>query len=268
MATGSTTTWNRGIFIALRSVVHIIAAVQFSFGVYYDFNYVYPAKDHPAYQAVTSFGGKFRYLTILGAVCVWCLNSSIFNNYRFFICFFSHNFYFEFTDLSSNLFHTMRVEWFYWNEWTSSKTAIDSSQSQGFHLCNVCIPAGNECGHFILGNLCHRPWTDSTQIIRIVLPNVRHSNGFTICSIFYWFFTMFQQHFNRWLINFCSFFSVGWIMWCTQMWPFSYFLSYFCHSVNIRIERLVFRVCLFSIWAMSFGFTSSNTSRAVGFIPF
>lgn len=68
MATGSTDTWNRGIFIALKNILHLIAAVQFSFGIYYDFTYVYPPKDHVAYHAIASFGGKFRYLTILGAV--------------------------------------------------------------------------------------------------------------------------------------------------------------------------------------------------------
>lgn len=72
--------WNRGIFLALRSLMHIIAAVHFWYGIWYDFANVYPPKDHVAYSAVSGFGGKLRYLTVLGAVkhldnslfCVYC----------------------------------------------------------------------------------------------------------------------------------------------------------------------------------------------------
>lgn len=74
MATGSANTWNRGIFLALRTLVHLIGAVHFSYGIFYDFSYVYPPKDHIAYNAIPSFGGKFRYLTILGAVCILPIN--------------------------------------------------------------------------------------------------------------------------------------------------------------------------------------------------
>lgn len=70
MATGSSDTWNRGIFLALRTVMHVVAAVHYGYGIYYDFMFVYPPKDHVAYDAMRSFGGKFRYLTILGVVCI------------------------------------------------------------------------------------------------------------------------------------------------------------------------------------------------------
>lgn len=70
MATNSADTWNRGIFLALRTMMHIIAAVQFSYALYFDFKFVYPPEGHPAYHAFATFGGKFRYLTVLGAVCI------------------------------------------------------------------------------------------------------------------------------------------------------------------------------------------------------
>lgn len=70
MATGSSDTWNRGIFLALRTIMHLVAAVHYIYGIYYDFSFVYPAKDHVLYDSLRSFGGKFRYLTILGAVCI------------------------------------------------------------------------------------------------------------------------------------------------------------------------------------------------------
>lgn len=73
MATVSANSWNRGVFLALRNLVHLIAAVHFWFGIFYDFTYVYPPESHPAYKPITSWGGKFRYLTILGAVCI-CAN--------------------------------------------------------------------------------------------------------------------------------------------------------------------------------------------------
>lgn len=90
MATGSANTWNRGIFNALRIAVHLFAAVHLSFGIFYDFKFVYPPVDHPAYHAVTSFGGKFRYLTILGAVGIWHLKH--FRMYRFFHRHFNDSF--------------------------------------------------------------------------------------------------------------------------------------------------------------------------------
>ncbi|XP_031629457.1 androgen-induced gene 1 protein-like isoform X1 [Contarinia nasturtii] len=68
MVTGSADMWNRGIFLALKYALHLIAAVHFWYGIFFDFLYVYPPKDHPAYKPLTSFGGKFRYLTILGAI--------------------------------------------------------------------------------------------------------------------------------------------------------------------------------------------------------
>lgn len=70
MVTGSADTWNRGIFLALKRIMHLIAAVHYAYGLYFDFRFVYPPVGHPAYAAVYGFGGKFRYLTILGAVCI------------------------------------------------------------------------------------------------------------------------------------------------------------------------------------------------------
>ena len=70
MATVSANPWNRGIYLALKNLMHLIAAVHFWFGIFYDFTYVYPPENHPAYKPITSWGGKFRYLTILGAVCI------------------------------------------------------------------------------------------------------------------------------------------------------------------------------------------------------
>lgn len=54
---------NLGVYKALRILVHLTAAVQFAYGIYYDLNYVeFPeAMRHP-------FGGKFKYLTFLDAV--------------------------------------------------------------------------------------------------------------------------------------------------------------------------------------------------------
>lgn len=70
MVTGSADTWNRGIFLALKRIMHLIAAIHYAYGLYFDFKFVYPPVGHPAYAAVHGFGGKFRYLTILGAVCI------------------------------------------------------------------------------------------------------------------------------------------------------------------------------------------------------
>lgn len=60
--------WNQGVFYALKNIMHLIAAVHFWYAIYFDFVFVYPSKGHVAYSHLHSFGGKFRYLTILGAV--------------------------------------------------------------------------------------------------------------------------------------------------------------------------------------------------------
>ncbi|XP_018796480.1 PREDICTED: androgen-induced gene 1 protein isoform X1 [Bactrocera latifrons] len=54
---------NLGVYKALRILVHLTAAVQFAYGIYYDWNYVeFPEPmRHP-------FGGKFKYLTFLDAI--------------------------------------------------------------------------------------------------------------------------------------------------------------------------------------------------------
>lgn len=63
MATGSADA-------TLKKLFHLVAAVHFWYGIYFDQKYVHPAKGHPLYGIMTTFGGKFRYLTILGAVCI------------------------------------------------------------------------------------------------------------------------------------------------------------------------------------------------------
>lgn len=82
MATETAETWNRSIFFSLRTLMHIIAAVQIIIGLYYDFNYVYPPPDHSHYEPLKSFGkfGKFRFLTILNAVCMMSLLRLSFTN--------------------------------------------------------------------------------------------------------------------------------------------------------------------------------------------
>lgn len=60
--------WNRGIFLALKNLMHLIGAVHFWYGIFFDFAFVYPPKDHVAFNHVVGFGGKLRYLTVIGAV--------------------------------------------------------------------------------------------------------------------------------------------------------------------------------------------------------
>lgn len=68
MTTGAADKWNRGVFSALKKLVHLIATVHFWYGIYFEFMYVFPPKGHVAYSHVVGFGGKFRYLTVIGAV--------------------------------------------------------------------------------------------------------------------------------------------------------------------------------------------------------
>lgn len=60
--------FNRTVLHGLRYFMHLFAAAHFWYAIWYDFNFVYPPKGHVAYDHMRSFGGKFRYLTILGAV--------------------------------------------------------------------------------------------------------------------------------------------------------------------------------------------------------
>lgn len=48
----------------LRPLLHLVAALHFWYGIYYDCNYVFFA-DSPQ---STQFGGKFKYLTFLDMV--------------------------------------------------------------------------------------------------------------------------------------------------------------------------------------------------------
>jgi hypothetical protein len=67
MAIKGTDSWNRGVFMALVKLFHFLAAVQFCYAVYYDFNYVNVPGDVLASNR-TKFGGKFKFLTFLDAV--------------------------------------------------------------------------------------------------------------------------------------------------------------------------------------------------------
>ena len=56
-----------GVYNSLRILVHLTAAVQFSYSIYYDYTYVhFPVSDKNMHNP---FGGKFKYLTFLDAVC-------------------------------------------------------------------------------------------------------------------------------------------------------------------------------------------------------
>lgn len=61
--------WNRGFFSILRTLMHLIAAVHFWYGIYYfTFKVNIPETKH---RMGNSFGGKFKYLTYLDAVFVY-----------------------------------------------------------------------------------------------------------------------------------------------------------------------------------------------------
>lgn len=59
-------TAHKGIYGALRILVHLTAAVQFSYAIYYDYTYVH--FPNSANNMHNPFGGKFKYLTFLDAV--------------------------------------------------------------------------------------------------------------------------------------------------------------------------------------------------------
>jgi hypothetical protein len=53
----------------LALLLHLIAAIHFIFGVYYDMKFVHVPKEILSLKRHNSdFGGKFKYLTIINAV--------------------------------------------------------------------------------------------------------------------------------------------------------------------------------------------------------
>ncbi|XP_037957934.1 androgen-induced gene 1 protein isoform X1 [Teleopsis dalmanni] len=55
-----------GVYKALRVLMHLTAAVQFSYAIHYDYTYVkFPVSDANMHS---TFGGKFKYLTFLDAI--------------------------------------------------------------------------------------------------------------------------------------------------------------------------------------------------------
>ncbi|CAD6999498.1 unnamed protein product [Ceratitis capitata] len=56
----------QGVYKALRILVHLTAAVQFGYGIYYEWTYVkFPESTANMHS---NFGGKFKYLTFLNAI--------------------------------------------------------------------------------------------------------------------------------------------------------------------------------------------------------
>lgn len=74
MSEKSTDTWNKGLYLALRKLIHFIAIIQYSYAIYYDVVYVnVPGSALKSNR--TKYGGKFKYLTFLDAVsCYTFLN--------------------------------------------------------------------------------------------------------------------------------------------------------------------------------------------------
>ncbi|XP_030383641.1 androgen-induced gene 1 protein isoform X1 [Scaptodrosophila lebanonensis] len=69
MATSSVNRVYEGIYGSLRTLMHLVAAVQFSYGIFYDYNYVhFPATSSNDAVIYHPFGGKFKYLTFLDAI--------------------------------------------------------------------------------------------------------------------------------------------------------------------------------------------------------
>lgn len=54
---------------SLRTVLHLVAAAHFWYGIYYDCTYVYFPSTHP-FAKLPQFGGKLKYLTFLDMVSV------------------------------------------------------------------------------------------------------------------------------------------------------------------------------------------------------
>lgn len=65
MSTGTAEQWNRGVFLSIRTLMHLIGAITFWYGVYYDFTFV---KFPHSVTGYVQFGGKFKFLTFLDAV--------------------------------------------------------------------------------------------------------------------------------------------------------------------------------------------------------
>lgn len=57
-------TWNKGIYVSLRTLMHFIAFIQYSYAIYYDYSFVHLPVPDPK----RSFGGKFKFLTFINAV--------------------------------------------------------------------------------------------------------------------------------------------------------------------------------------------------------
>lgn len=68
MGTGAAEQWNRGVFFAVRTLMHFIGAAHFWYAIYYDLVFVKAPVSHPAYNRIGGFAGKFKYLTFLNAV--------------------------------------------------------------------------------------------------------------------------------------------------------------------------------------------------------
>lgn len=66
--TGAAEQWNRGLFFALRTLMHFVGAAHYWYAIYYDLAFVKFPVTHVAYNPNWSVGGKFKYLTFLNAV--------------------------------------------------------------------------------------------------------------------------------------------------------------------------------------------------------
>lgn len=67
MTNKNSETSNREQNFTLIKLLHLIAALQFCFAVYYDFSHVHVPPNVLKVNR-TSFGGKFKYLTFLDGV--------------------------------------------------------------------------------------------------------------------------------------------------------------------------------------------------------
>ncbi|XP_055386044.1 androgen-induced gene 1 protein-like [Condylostylus longicornis] len=61
---------HRGVYSTLKTLVHLIAFVQFSYAIYYDYTYVHAKQLEHQHKlpAAKPFGGKFKFLTFIDAV--------------------------------------------------------------------------------------------------------------------------------------------------------------------------------------------------------
>lgn len=79
MSTGSADQWNRGVFFAIRTLMHFIGAFTFWYAIYYDFWIV---RFPETFTGYVKFGGKFKYLTFLDAVN----NDENYNVFVWYLC--------------------------------------------------------------------------------------------------------------------------------------------------------------------------------------